>query len=79
MRTLIQLLIGDWEDNVDTNENQVSNLNHSRSGNKYTQYFAFTAEMAQSTTRRKINKQMPGLQIANINISNGLIAISGMR
>jgi tetratricopeptide (TPR) repeat protein len=27
----------------------------------------------------KINKQMPGLQIMNINISNGLITISGMR
>ena len=27
----------------------------------------------------KINKQMPGLQIMNININNGLITISGMR
>jgi tetratricopeptide (TPR) repeat protein len=27
----------------------------------------------------KINEQMPGLQIMNINISNGLITISGMR
>jgi hypothetical protein len=27
----------------------------------------------------KINEQAPGLQVMNINISNGLVTVSGMR